>query len=69
MRLTDETKFGERTSLLAFLRGPIKRHFAFEEQHVWPRLRAALPPRAAADLGRKVLRARQAVPGNALRIA
>jgi Hemerythrin HHE cation binding domain len=44
-------------------------HFAFEEQHVWPRLRAALPPRAAADLGRKVLRARQAVPGNALRIA
>jgi hypothetical protein len=44
-------------------------HFAFEEQHVWPRLRAALPPRAAVDLGRKVLRARQAVPGNALRIA
>jgi Hemerythrin HHE cation binding domain len=44
-------------------------HFGFEEQHVWPRLRAALPPRAAADLGRKVLRARQAVPGNALRIA
>src|SRR5216110_244427 len=26
-------------------------HFAFEEQHVWPRLRAALPSRAAADLG------------------
>jgi len=44
-------------------------HFGFEERHVWPRLRAALPPRAAADLGRKVLRARQAVPGNALRIA
>jgi hemerythrin-like domain-containing protein len=44
-------------------------HFAFEEQHVWPRLRAALPSRAAADLGRKVHLARQAVPGNALRIA
>jgi hemerythrin-like domain-containing protein len=46
-----------------------REHFGFEEQHLWPRLRAALPPRAAADLGRKVLLARQAVPGNALRIA
>ena len=44
-------------------------HFGFEEQHVWPRLRAALPPRAAADLGRKVHLARQVVPGNPLRIA
>jgi hypothetical protein len=46
-----------------------REHFGFEEQQLWPRLRAALPPRAAADLGRKVLVARLAVPGNALRIA
>ena len=46
-----------------------REHFDFEEQHVWPRLRAALPPRAAAGLSRKILLARQAVPGNALRIA
>jgi hypothetical protein len=44
-------------------------HFDFEEQHVWPRLRAALPPRAAADLGRKVRLARQVGLANALRIA
>jgi Hemerythrin HHE cation binding domain len=44
-------------------------HFAFEEQRIWPLLRAALPPRMAAELGRRVLVARQAVPGNALRIA
>jgi Hemerythrin HHE cation binding domain len=44
-------------------------HFDFEEQRVWPRLHAALPPRTAAELGRRVLVARQAVPGNALRIA
>jgi Hemerythrin HHE cation binding domain len=46
-----------------------REHFDFEEQQLWPRLRAALPARSAADLGRKVLLARLAVPGNALRIA
>jgi hemerythrin-like domain-containing protein len=46
-----------------------REHFDFEEQQLWPRLRAAVPSRAAADLGRKVLLARLAVPGNALRIA
>ena len=46
-----------------------REHFGFEERHVWPRLRAALPPRAAAELGRKVLLARQAVPENPLRIS
>jgi iron-sulfur cluster repair protein YtfE (RIC family) len=28
----------ERDSLLAFLRGPIERHFAFEEQAIFPKL-------------------------------
>ena len=34
-------------------------HFDFEERLVWPRLRSALPSRAAADLGGKILQARQ----------
>jgi hemerythrin-like domain-containing protein len=46
-----------------------REHFDFEEQRLWPRLRAALPARSATDLGRKVHLARLAVPGNALRIA
>jgi Hemerythrin HHE cation binding domain len=41
-------------------------HFDFEERCVWPRLRSALTPQAAAELGRKIFRARQpasALPG------
>jgi hypothetical protein len=37
-RTSKEAAAGERTSLLAFLRGPIERHFAFEEQNVFPKL-------------------------------
>jgi hypothetical protein len=55
--------------VLSRLTGACLEHFAFEERHIWPRLRAALPSRTAAELGRKVLLARQAVLGNALRIA
>ena len=33
-----EAAAGERASLLAFLRGPIERHFAFEEHVVFPKL-------------------------------
>jgi hypothetical protein len=44
-----------------------REHFDFEERQVWPRLRAAfssgaLAPKAAAELGRKILLARQSVP-------
>jgi Hemerythrin HHE cation binding domain len=44
-----------------------REHFDFEERQVWPRLRCAinsgaLAPRAAAELGRRVLLARQRVP-------
>jgi len=39
-----------------------REHFDFEERQVWPRLRSALAPRAAAELGGKILAARQAVP-------
>jgi hypothetical protein len=44
-----------------------REHFDFEERHVWPRLRAAitsgaLTAKAADELGRRVLLARQAVP-------
>jgi hemerythrin-like domain-containing protein len=47
--------------LSAFTRAA-REHFDFEERHVWPRLRSALTAKAAAQLGRRVLRARQAVP-------
>src|SRR5208282_5090592 len=30
-------------------------HFDFEERHVWPRLRAALTPKAAGELSRKIV--------------
>jgi hypothetical protein len=30
-------------------------HFDFEERTVWPRLRTVLPPKAAGELGRKIL--------------
>jgi hemerythrin-like domain-containing protein len=39
-----------------------REHFDFEERHVWPRLRSALTAKAADELGRRVLLARQAVP-------
>jgi len=39
-----------------------REHFGFEEQQVWPRLRSALIPKVAAELGRKVLLARQPGP-------
>ncbi len=39
-----------------------REHFDFEERYVWPRLRAALTAKAADELGRRVLLARQAVP-------
>jgi hemerythrin-like domain-containing protein len=44
-----------------------REHFDFEERHVWPRLRAAfssgaLDPKAAGELGRKILLARESVP-------
>jgi hypothetical protein len=55
--------------VLSGFTGACLRHFGFEERHVWPRLRAALPPRAAADLDRKVRLARQAGLGNPLRIS
>ena len=40
-----------------------REHFGFEEQQVWPRLRSVLIPKAAAELGRRVLLARQFGPG------
>jgi hypothetical protein len=33
-------------------------HFDFEERHVWPRLRAALPQKAAAELSRAIVSAK-----------
>ncbi len=39
-----------------------REHFDFEERHAWPRLRSALAPKAAGELGRKILLAKQAVP-------
>lgn len=35
-----ESAIGERDSLLAFLRGPLERHFAYEEQILFPKLEA-----------------------------
>jgi hemerythrin-like domain-containing protein len=58
--------------LSAFTRAG-REHFDFEERHVWPRLRAAfssgafgsgaLAAKAAGELGRKVILARQSAPG------
>jgi hypothetical protein len=47
--------------LSAFTRAA-REHFDFEERYVWPRLRSALTAKAADELGRRVLLARQAVP-------
>lgn len=52
---------GFEDMLAAFTRAALG-HFDFEERHVWPRLRSALPPRAAAQLGDKILQARQSPP-------
>ena len=38
-----------------------REHFDFEERQAWPRLRSALAPRAAAELGGKILLARQSL--------
>jgi len=48
--------------LTAFTRAG-RAHFDFEERHVWPGLRAALTMKAASDMGRKILRGRQAAAG------
>src|SRR5262245_43922586 len=37
-RTSREAAAAERESLLAFLRGPIERHFSFEEQAIFPKL-------------------------------
>jgi len=37
-RSSTEAAAAERDSLLAFLRGPIARHFAFEEEAIFPKL-------------------------------
>lgn len=52
---------GFEDALAAFTRAA-REHFDFEERHVWPRLRSALTPRAAAQLGGKILLARQSPP-------
>jgi Hemerythrin HHE cation binding domain len=54
-------------SLLSRFTQAAREHFGFEEQRVWPRLRSviasgALDPKAVAELGRKVLLARQSGP-------
>jgi hypothetical protein len=54
----------EFEDLLSLFTQAGREHFDFEERQVWPRLRSALAtlaPRAAAELGRKILLARQSV--------
>ena len=53
--------------LLSAFTQAAREHFDFEEQQVWPRLRAAfnsgaLTAKAAGELGHRILQARQAVP-------
>jgi hypothetical protein len=53
--------------LLSAFTQTAREHFDFEEQQVWPRLRAAfnsgaLSAKAASELGHRILQARQAVP-------
>jgi Hemerythrin HHE cation binding domain len=57
----DVSQPGFERVLTAFTRAA-REHFDFEERHVWPRLRSALTAKAADELGRRVLLARQAVP-------
>jgi hypothetical protein len=57
----------EFEQVLSALTRAAREHFDFEERHVWPRLRAAissgaLTAKAADELGRRVLMARQSVP-------
>ena len=52
----------EFEDLLSLFTQAGREHFDFEERQVWPRLRSALVPRDADELGRKVLLARQAGP-------
>jgi Hemerythrin HHE cation binding domain len=52
----------EFEDLLSLFTQAGREHFDFEERQVWPRLRSALVPRDAGELGRKVLLARQAGP-------
>lgn len=52
----------EFENLLSQFTKAAREHFDFEEGHVWPRLRSALTAKAAAELGRKVLLGKQAVP-------
>jgi hypothetical protein len=40
-----------------------RQHFDFEESQVWPALRAALTPKAAAELGRRILEGKRVQPG------
>jgi hypothetical protein len=40
-----------------------REHIDFEESRVWPALRAALTPRAAGELGRKIFHGKLAQPG------
>jgi hemerythrin-like domain-containing protein len=40
-----------------------REHFDFEESQVWPALRAALTPKAAAKLGSKILLGKRTQPG------
>ena len=62
----DVSRPGFEKLLSAFTRAA-REHFDFEEQQVWPRLRAAfnsgaLTAKAADELGHRILQARQAVP-------
>jgi hemerythrin-like domain-containing protein len=52
----------EFEQVLSLFTRAAREHFDFEERHVWPRLRSALTAKAADELGRRVLLARQAVP-------
>jgi hypothetical protein len=57
----------EFEQLLSAFTEAAREHFDFEEQQVWPRLRAAfnsgaLTAKAAGELGHRILQARQAVP-------
>lgn len=48
--------------VLGQLTAAVREHFDFEEGQVWPRLRPALVPKAAAELNRAILRARLSGP-------
>lgn len=45
--------------LLGRFTAAARSHFDFEERQAWPRLRAALTPKASAALGRKILLGKQ----------